>query len=164
MASSTRAFFFLQLSFGCRADLDNGDAANQLGQALLKLFLVVVRGTLFNLRAELPDSAFDFAGFSGARDDRGVVLIDGNFLGAAQFIESHVFQFDTEIFGDGLPAGENGDVFEHGLAAIAEAGGFNRGALQRAAQLVDHQGGQGFAIDVFSNDQQRLAAFGDLLE
>ena len=36
--------------------------------------------------------------------------------------------------------------------------------VERAAQLVDHEGGQRFAFDVFGDDQQRLADLGDLLE
>ncbi len=36
--------------------------------------------------------------------------------------------------------------------------------LQRATQLVDDEGGQRFAFDVFSDDDQGLAALGDLLE
>jgi len=56
---------------------------------------------------------------------------------------------------DQLAAGEDGDVFQHGLAAIAEARRLHRRDPQAAAQLVDHQGGQRFAFDVFSHDQQR---------
>ena len=36
--------------------------------------------------------------------------------------------------------------------------------VERAAQLVDHEGGEGFAFDIFGDDQQRLADLGDLLE
>src|SRR5438876_6709573 len=156
--------FLLQLCFGCRPHLDYRDAANQLGQALLELFLVVVRGGLFDLRAELLDSAFDLAGLAGARDDRSVVLVDGHFLGLAQLLDLDVLELDAEVLGDGFPTGKNGNVFEHGLAAVAEARGFYRRALERAAQLIHDQGGQGLALDFFSNNQQRLAHFGRLFE
>ncbi len=69
-----------------------------------------------------------------------------------------------EIFRDGLAAGQRGDVFEHGLAAISEARSLDGGALQRAAQLVHHQGRQGFALDVLGNDQERLSELGNLFE
>jgi hypothetical protein len=36
--------------------------------------------------------------------------------------------------------------------------------IQGAAQFVHHQGGQGFALDLFGHDQQRFAHLGDLLE
>ena len=158
------SLLFLQLGFGCRADLDDRNAADQLGKALLELFLVVVGGGVFDLRADLLDAAFDLAGLAGAFDDRGVVLVDGDLLGAAEVLDLHVLELDAEVFGDGLAAGEGGDVFEHGLAAIAKAGGLDGGALQRAAELVDDQGRERFAFDVFGDDQEGLAHLGDLLE
>ena len=99
-----------------------------------------------------------------AFDDGGVVLVDGDLLGPAEVFDLHVLELDAEVFGDGLAAGQGGDVFEHGLAAIAEAGSLDGGALQRAAQLVHHQGRQRFALDVLGDDQQRLADLGNLLE
>ena len=40
----------LELDLGGRADLDDGDAAGQLGEALLELLAVVVGGGLLDLR------------------------------------------------------------------------------------------------------------------
>ncbi len=99
-----------------------------------------------------------------AFDDGGVVLVDRDLLGFAEVFHLHVLELDAEILGDGLAAGQRGDVFEHGLAAVAEAGGLDGGALQRAAQLVHHQGRQGFALNVLGNDQERLAELGNLFE
>src|SRR5712671_178605 len=155
---------FLQFGFGGCADFDDGNAADQLGKALLELFLVVIAGGVFDLRADLLDTAFDVGGLAGAFDDRGVVLVDGDFLGAAEILKLHILELDAEVFGDGLAAGEGGDVFEHGLAAVAKARGLDGGALQRAAELVHHEGGQRFAFDVLSDDQEGLAHLGGLLE
>ena len=80
------------------------------------------------------------------------------FLARPKIVQPDVFQLDAEIFGDHLAAGQDGDIFQHGLAAIAESGRLHRSDGQRAAQLVDHQGRQRFAFDVFGNDQQRTAA------
>ena len=63
-----------------------------------------------------------------------------------------------------LAAGQDGDVLEHGLAAVAEARGLHGADLQRAAQLVDDQRRERLALDVLGDDQQRLAALRDLLE
>src|SRR6267378_2515226 len=155
---------FLEFGFGGCADLDDGDAADQLGKALLELFLVVVAGGVFDLRADLLHTAFDVRGLAGAFDDRGVVLVDGDFLGAAEVLKLHVLELDAEVFGDGLAASESGNVFEHGLAAVAKARGLNGGALQRAAELVHHEGGKRFAFHVLSDDQEGLAHLGGLLE
>src|SRR6202030_4296989 len=132
--------------------------------ALLELFLVVIAGGVFDLRADLLDATFDFGGLACAFDDRGVVLVDGDFLGAAEVLKLHVLELDAEVFGNGLAAREGGDVFEHRFAAIAKAGGLDGGALQRATEFVDDESGKRFAFHVFSNDQEGLAHLGGLLE
>ena len=53
---------------------------------------------------------------------------------------------------------------QHGFAAIAEARGLDGADVERAAELVHDQGREGFAFDVFGDDEQRLASFRDLLE
>ena len=53
---------------------------------------------------------------------------------------------------------------EHRLAAIAEAGGLHGTHVQHAAELVDDEGREGFAFDVFGDDQQRLGLLAGLLQ
>ncbi len=47
------SLLFLHLDFGRGADLDHRNAAGELGHALLQLFLVVVRGRLVDLHANV---------------------------------------------------------------------------------------------------------------
>jgi hypothetical protein len=54
-------------------------------------------------------------------------------------------------------AGQDGDVFQHRLAAIAEARRLHGGDLQAATQLVDDEGGERLALDVLGDDHERLA-------
>src|SRR6185369_10579237 len=61
-------------------------------------------------------------------------------------------------------AAEDRDVFEHGLAAIAEARRLDAGNVERAAELVDDERSECFAFDVFRDDEQGLALTGNLLE
>ena len=75
-----------------------------------------------------------------------------------------VLELDAEVLGDRAAAGEDRDVFEHRLAAIAEARRLDRGGLQRAAQLVDDERRERFAFDVFRDDEQRAAEARHLLE
>ena len=49
------------------------------------------------------------------------------------------------------------DVLEHFLAAVAEARRLDGGHLQRSAQAVHHEGGEGLALDVLGDDQEALA-------
>jgi len=74
------------------------------------------------------------------------------------------FQLEADLLGDHLAAGEDGDVLQHRLAALAEAGGLDRNRAEGAADLVDDQRGQGLALDVLGDDQQGLATLHDLLE
>src|SRR4029078_3619588 len=143
---------------------DDGNSAHELGEPLLQFFLVVIGGGFFDLGANLLDPAFAPGRLAAAFYDRGVVFIDGDLLGAAEVLDFNVFELDAEVFGDGFAAGEGSDVFEHGLAAISEARRFNRGALQGAAQFVDDESRERFALDIFGDDYERLAHFGNLLE
>src|SRR5713226_8540448 len=107
------SLLFLELGFGSCADLYDGNAADELGKALLELFLVIVGCGVVNLLADLFDAALDFGWFAAAFYDRRVVLVDGDLLGAAEIFDLHVLELDAEILGDGLAAGQRGDVFEH---------------------------------------------------
>ena len=86
------------------------------------------------------------------------------FLARPRSFEREVFELDAEGFEDRLAAGEDGDVFQHGLAAVAVAGGLHRTALEGAAERVDDERGEGLAFDVFGHDEERLALLDDGFE
>ena len=90
---------FLHRDFGGRADVDLGDAAGELGEALLELLAVVVAGGVVDLVLDLLDAALDGLLVAGAFDDRGVVLVDADLLGPAES-ELDVFELDAELFED----------------------------------------------------------------
>src|SRR5581483_2240920 len=158
------SFLLFHLGLSRGTNLNHGHSANQLRQPLLQLLAVVVAGGLLDLAADFLYAAFDLGVLSLAFDEGGVVLVDGNFLRLTEVGHLDVLQLDTEVFGDGLAAGENGDVLQHGFAAIAEARRLYRANLQGATQFVDHESCERFALNILSDDEQRLAALGDLLE
>ncbi len=147
----------LHFDFGGAADADHRNAAGQLGQTFLQLFLVIVAGGLFDLGLDLGDAGLDVGLLAGAIDDGGVVLVDADLLGRAQHVDLDVLKLDADVLADHLAAGDDGDVFQHGLAAIAEARRLHGRDLEAAAQLVDHQGGQRFAFDFLGDDEERTA-------
>src|SRR5476649_1790317 len=147
----------LHLDLGGAADADHCNTAGQLGQTFLQLLLVVVRGGFLDLRLDLRHACLDLGLLAGAVDDGGVFLVDHHLLGAAQHGDGDVLELDAEIFRDRLAAGQDRDVLQHGLAAIAEARSLHRRDLEAAAQFVDDERGQSLALDVLSHDQQRLA-------
>src|ERR1700722_10840105 len=154
----------LHLDLGRAADADHRGAAGELGQTLLELLTVVVRGGFLDLRLDLRHARLDVGLLAGTVDDRGVFLVDHHLLGAAKHVQGDVLKLDAEVFRDRLTTGQDCDVLQHGLAAIAEARRLDGGDLQTATQAVDDQGGKGFAFDVFGDDDQRLAGLHHGLE
>src|SRR3954452_14091436 len=158
------SLLFFHLGLGSSADVDHGDSAGELGQPLLQLLAIVVAGALVYRGLDLVDPALDVVLLAAAIDHSGVVLVDHHPLGPAQIVQRGVLEFEAELLGDHLAAGQYSDVTQHFLAPIAEAGSLHRADLQGAAQLVDHQRGQGFAFYIFGNDQHGPCALGHLLQ
>jgi hypothetical protein len=165
-ASSTRCLLLLHLDLGRGADLDDGHAADQLGQALLQLLAVVVGGGLLDLGADLLDPALDVLGFLPAPSTMVVLSLSMVTL-AWRVPRSLSVTFSSLRPRSSLmtlPPVRMAMSLQHGLAAVAEARSLDGRDLQGAAELVDDQGRQRLALDVLGDDQQRLALLGDLLE
>ena len=73
-------------------------------------------------------------------------------------------QFQAQLLADDLTTGQNGDIPQHFLAAVAEAGSLDTDTGKGAAQLIDNNGGKGFTLDVLGDDDQLLAGLHDLLQ
>ena len=151
---------FLHFRFRSGTHVDDGHAAGQLGQAFLEFFAVVVGRGVLDLAANLGNAGFNIGRFAGTFHDNGFIFGNNHALGLAEVFDAHVFQLDAQVFRDALAAGKDGDVFHHGLAAVAEAGSLDRADVQHAAQTVDYQGGEGFAFNVFRNYKEGPAALG----
>src|SRR5215470_16338277 len=154
----------LQLDLGRGPGLDHRNAAGQLGQPLLQLLAVVVGVGVLDLGPDLVDPAGDRLRVACAVHDRGLVLGDDDLARAAEQVEVGVLQLEADLLADDLATGEDGDVVQHGLAAVAEPGRHHRDGLEQAADLVDDQGGQGLALDVLGDDDQRLAGLHNLVQ
>ncbi len=101
---------------------------------------------------------------AAALDDRGLVLLDADLLRPAEHGDRDVLELAAGVLGDELATGEDRDVLEHLLAAIAEARCLDGADLEDAAQPVDHERGESLALDLLGDDQERLARLRDLLE
>ncbi len=155
---------FLHLDFGHGADVDDGNAAGELREAFLEFFLVVIGGRLVDLRLDLRDAILDILGLARAVDDRGVILVDLHALGLAELADVGVLELEAEFFGDNLAAGKDGDVLEHGLASVAEAGRLDRAGFERSAEAIDDERREGLSVDVLGDDEERATRLRDLLE
>ena len=137
--------------------MTDGHAAGQFGQTLGEFFLIVIRSRGFHLLADLCDAVGDGFLVANAVYDGRVFFGDDHLVGRTQHVERSLIQADAAFFGDHRTAGQDGDVFEHLFTTVAETRSFHGGDLQRAAQFVDNQGCQRFAVDVFGDDHQRTS-------
>src|SRR6516162_8847218 len=147
----------LDLDLGGTADADHRHAAGKLCQPLLQLLTVVIGGSLLNLRLDLGNAAFDVLLFAGATDDRGVLLVDHHLLGAAQHVKLHALKLDAKILGDRSADGQDGDILQHGFAAITEAGSLNGRNLETAPQFIDDESRERLTFHILGNDEKRFA-------
>src|SRR5690606_31328235 len=154
----------LEIGLGGGAAAYHRDAARQLGEALLELLASVVGVGVVELGLDALDALVDDGLVALALDDRRLVLAGADALGAAELADADVLELVAELLADHLAAGYGSDVLEHLLAAVAEARGLDGQHVQRAAQLVEDQRGEGFAVDVLGDDHERLAGLHDLLE
>ena len=95
----------LHLDFGRGADVDDGHAAGELGEALLELLAVVVAGGVFDLALDLADAVGDVLLLAGAVDDGGVVLVDLDGLRGAELVKGGVLELEAEFLGDDFAFG-----------------------------------------------------------
>src|SRR3954447_5150103 len=154
----------LELHLGRGADLDDRDTAGQLGETLLELLTVVVGVGVLDLRTDLLDPAVDLLLRATTLDDGRLVLGHDDLASATHELQPDVLELEADLLGHDLTTGEDGDVLEHGLAPLAEAGGLDGDRLERAADLVDDERGERLALDVLGDDRQRTARLHDLLE
>src|SRR6266702_4187631 len=155
---------FLHLDFGRGADLDDRNAAGELGYPLLQLFLVVIAGGFLDLGADALDPRLDRLGIAGTVDKGRLFLVHFDTLRRTEVLQRRLLQGQADFFGNDLAAGENGDVFEHGLAAVAEPRRLHRAGLEDAAQVVHDQRREGFVFDFLGDDKQRPSGLGHLLQ
>ena len=96
--------------------------------------------------------------------DGSVLFIHGHLLGTAKHVDGSAIELDALLFANHGAASEHSDILEHLFAAIAKSRSLDCTHLERTTQTVHHQCCKCFAVDIFSNDEQRTAALGSLFE
>src|ERR1700716_2744012 len=145
-----------ELHLGGCADLDDGDAAGELRETLLELLLVEVAGGLFDLRLDLLHAGQDLVLVAMTLDEGRLVLGRRDAASAAEILDRGGVELAAGLFGDDLAAGEDRDVLEHRLATVTEARRLDAEHVERAAQLVHHEGRERLAVDVLADDDEVL--------
>src|SRR5690606_9836775 len=132
----------LELDLSRSARLDDGDATGELGQTLLELLAVVVAVGVLDLATDLGHATLDLVGLTGTLDDGRLVLGDDDLACTTEQVERRVLELEPDLFGDDLTTGEDRDVLQLRLAAVAEAGSLDGSRLEDAADLVQHESRQ----------------------
>ncbi len=113
------------LDLGRAADADHRDAAGELGQALLQLLTVVVRGGFLDLRLDLRNAGLDVGLLAGAVDDGGWRL-GGLLLGGGQIGENAhnvAFLHDQQLLAVDRDLGAGPFAEQHAVAGLEGAQG-----------------------------------------
>src|SRR4029434_5432996 len=98
---------------GRSTDLDDGNAAGQLREALLELLAVEVGVGVLDLGLQLLDPGLDPVTVAGTVDDRRRVLVDDDAAGAAELRELRVLELEAHLLGDHPRAGEGRELLPH---------------------------------------------------
>ena len=148
-----------------RADLDDRDAADELGEALLELLAVVVAGGVLDLLADRFDAALDL-GLRRRRRRRCVVLSLSIVTRLAR-PRSLMVTFSSLRPSSSVmtwPPVRTAMSLSISLRRSPKPGALTAAHVERAAELVDDERGQRLALDVLGDDEERLAAARDRLE
>ena len=116
------------------------------------------------MASDLADTALDGLAVACTVNNDGVFLVDLDLTCTAELINGGILQLKAKLAGDDLAAGERCDIGEHFFSSVAEARSLNAHAGERAAELVEDQGGQRLALNVLRDDDELLAGLYDLLE
>ena len=84
--------------------------------------------------------------------------------GTAQVLNSNAIQLTAQLLGNQLAAGEDCDILQHCLSAIAEARSLDCQSPEGTAQLVYNDSSQSLAIKILSYNNQLLAHLYNLLQ
>ena len=126
--------------------------------------LVVVGGGLLDLGLDLGHARLDRLGIATTVNEGGVVLGRNDAAGRAEVLGGNRVELAAELLADDVGTAQDGHVTQHFLAPIAKAGRLDGEHADRALELVDDQRGERLTVDVFGDEEQRLAQLDGLLE
>ena len=121
-ASSTRAFFSFISTSVAAPTLMRATPPASLARRSCSFSLSYSAGGHADLGADLRHAVSDGLLVAGTVDDGGVLLGDLDLAGTAEHVDRGVLELVAELFGDDLAAGQDCDILQHFLTAIAEAG------------------------------------------
>ena len=144
--------------------MDDCNTTGQLANPLLHLFLVKVRSRKCNLVLDFLNPFCNGFLFASTTNQNGVFLVDDCLTNTTQHINGSILQFHIQILGDDSTASQDGNILQHFLSSVAKARSLHCCTLECTTQVVQDNGGQCFAFDIFCNNQQLLAHLYNLFQ
>ena len=132
--------------------MDNCNTAGQLTNPFMHLFLVEIRGRNSNLILDFLNPVFDVFLLASTANQNGVFLVDNCLANMTEHFQCCILQFHIQILGDHLCTSQDCDILKHFLSSVAKARSLDCCTLECATQVVQNDGGQCFAFNVFCND------------
>ena len=99
-----------------------------------------------------------------AFNDGRFVFRNADLTGCAEVVHGDAVEFTAYVFRDDRSTGQGSDILEHCFAAVTEARSFDSDGFESTAEFVDDQGCEGFAFNVFSNDEEFFAGLDHFFE
>lgn len=142
-------------------DLDDGDTTRELGQTLLELLLLVLRGGgVSNDTSDLLAALSNGILAAIAVEEDGVILGDGDGTGGTEHVSGSLLELDVELLREDDTVGQDSKIAEDGLAVVTEARSLDGSDLELATELVQNAHGKSLALNVLSNDDERSSLLG----
>eukprot|EP00128_Syssomonas_multiformis_P010631 Colp12_sorted_trinity150504_noHs@26170 len=152
------------LDFRGTANLEDGDTTGKLSKTFLQLLLLPLTSGLSDLLADGLRTRINVLLVTTTVQKESVVLGDNNLANRAQLLSGNIFELGLKsLLAQNLGTGEDGHIMECVLAVVAKARGLDGDDLDLTAELVHNDSGKSLAIDILSDNNERLAlADGDL--
>ena len=139
-------------------DLNDGNTTRELGETLLELLLLVLRGGgVGHDAADLLAALGNGVLAAVAVQEDGVLLSDGNSTGGTEHICGCLLELDVEVIAEDGTVGQDSEIAKNGLAVVTKARSLDGGDLKLATELVENADGKSLAVNVLSNDEKRAA-------
>ena len=128
-----------EFNFGVCANLDDTNSTSKLCYALLQLLAIPLRVGGSEFIANLVNAICNFSLISCAIDDRGCIFGDNNATRLTKKIKRYLIKLEADLRSDDLTTGQDRNILQHCLAAIAKTRGFNSGRSECSAHAIDHK-------------------------
>ena len=150
-------FAFLHFRFGVGTNTNLSNSTSQLCQSFLKFFAIVLAICFRDFLSNHRHTTVNISLLTSPLNDSRVLGINTNFFSYTKISELDTFELDAQVLENSLRIGQDGNIFQHRLAAVSVTWSLDRTDLQNPSHLINNESGQRLTLDILGNNQQREA-------